>query len=55
MVQSKVSVLELAKDLGLPYNTMFRVAEKLRIIFTWKLHPSSLKGVELDEVYVKLD
>ena len=30
MMQSKVSVRELAKDLGLPYSTMFSVVRRLR-------------------------
>jgi hypothetical protein len=31
MLQSKVSVCELAKDLRLQYNTMYRVVERLRL------------------------
>ena len=34
MLQSKVSVRELAKDLGLPHNTMYRVVERLNLYLT---------------------
>jgi len=51
MLQSKVSVRELAKDLRLPYNTMYRVVERLNLYLT--ASTIKLKGVvELDEVYV---
>jgi len=53
MLQSKVSVRELAKDLGLPYNTMYRVVERLRLNLYLTASTVKLKGVvELDEVYV---
>lgn len=53
MVQSKVSVLELAQTLGLPYMTMFRLVEKLRQNLYLTASTVSLKGiVEMDEVYV---
>jgi len=53
MLQSKVSVRELAKDLGLPYNTMYRVVERLRLNLYLAASTVKLIGVvELDEVYV---
>ncbi len=53
MVQSKVSVRELAGDLGLPYNTMYRIVEKLRLNLYIASSTLKLEGVgELDEVYV---
>lgn len=53
MMQSKVSVLELAETLRLPYKTMFRVAKRLRENLYLTASTVRLKGiVELDEVYV---
>jgi len=53
MMQSKVSVLELAETLRLPYKTMFRVAKKLRENLYLTASTVRLKGiVEVDEVYV---
>jgi transposase-like protein len=53
MMQSKVSVRELAKDLRLPYNTMFSVVRKLRENLYLTASTMKLRGiVELDEVYV---
>jgi len=52
MMQSKVSVRELAKDLRLPYNTMFSVVRKLRENLYLTASTMKLRGiVELDEVY----
>jgi len=53
MIQSKVSVRELAKDLRLPYNTVYRVVGKLRLNLYLSASTLKLDGVvELDEVYV---
>lgn len=53
MVQSKISVCELAKDLKLPYNTMFRVVGKLRMNLYLTASKLKLSRIaELDEVYV---
>jgi transposase-like protein len=53
MMQSKVSVLELAEDLRLPYNTVYRVVERLRLNLYLTASTIKLQGVvELDEVYV---
>jgi len=53
MLQSKVSVRELAKDLRLPYNTMYRVVERFRLNLYLTASTIKLQGVvEWDEVYV---
>jgi len=53
MMQSMVSVRELAKDLQRPYATVFRMVRRLRENLYLTASTVSLKGiVELDEVYV---
>jgi len=54
MLQSKVSVRELAKTLKRPYVTVFRMVRRIRKNLYLTASPIKLKGiVELDEVYVK--
>lgn len=54
MLQSKISVRELAKTLKRPYVTVFRMVRKLRENLYLTASTIKLKGiVEVDEVYVK--
>ena len=53
MLQSKVSVRELAETFRCPYVTVFRMVRRLRMNLYLTASTVSLKGiVELDEVYV---
>jgi transposase-like protein len=54
MMQSKISVKELAETLQRPYNTVFRMVRKIRRNLYLTASTIKLNGiVELDEVYVK--
>jgi len=53
-IQSKVSVRELSRTLGLPYTTTYRMVKKLRRNMYVKASRLRLEGiVEIDETYVK--